>query len=87
MHSGRPWPSEAAGSSVHEGKRDRPSMISMPLDDFTKGKVTGDGYLKPSKRNLADLIVTEATLPRAATVLLKLATSARSIREMAADQI
>jgi len=48
-------------------------MVMGSLDSFTSGRVAGDGYLKPAKRNLPDLVVTEPTLQRAASVLLKLA--------------
>ena len=51
----------------------RRTMMMGSLDSFTSGRVAGDGYLKPAKRNLPDLVVTEPTLQRAASVLLKLA--------------
>jgi hypothetical protein len=44
------------------------------LNSFTSGKVASDGYLKPTKRNLPDLVVTEPTLRRAASILMKIAT-------------
>ncbi|WP_241561589.1 hypothetical protein [Pseudomonas veronii] len=43
------------------------------LNSFTSGRVAGDGYLKPVKRNLPDLVVTEPSLRRAASILQKLA--------------
>ena len=50
------------------------SAMSMgALSSFTSGRVAGDGYLKPMKRNLPDLVVTEPSLHRAASVLQKLA--------------
>lgn len=50
------------------------SLILMGvLSSFTKGRVAGDGYLKPVKRNLPDLVVTEPSLSRAASILQKLA--------------
>jgi hypothetical protein len=52
-------------------------MVMGSLDSFTSGRVAGDGYLKPAKRNLPDLVVTEPTLQRAASVLLKLANCLR----------
>jgi hypothetical protein len=54
-------------------------MVMGSLASFTSGRVAGDGYLKPAKRNLPDLVVTEPTLQRAASVLLKLATCFRDI--------
>ncbi|MGJ7513540.1 hypothetical protein ACSFE6_04280 [Pseudomonas baetica] len=51
----------------------RRTMVMGSLDSFTSGRVAGDGYLKSAKRNLPDLVVTEPTLQRAASVLLKLA--------------
>lgn len=51
----------------------RRTMVMGSLDSFTSGRVAGDGYLKPAKRNLPDFVVTEPTLQRAASVLLKLA--------------
>lgn len=55
----------------------RRAMIIGPLSSFTSGRVASDGYLKPAKRNLPDLVVTEPTLPRAASILMKLATRFR----------
>lgn len=55
----------------------RRTMVMGSLASFTRGRVAGDGYLKPAKRNLPDLVVTEPTLQRAASVLLKLATCFR----------
>ena len=55
----------------------RPSMLIGSLDAFTAGRIAGDGYLKPKKRNLPDFFVTELTLQRAAAILLKLATAFR----------
>lgn len=55
----------------------RRTMVMGSLASFTSGRVAGDGYLKPAKRNLPDLVVTEPTLQRAASVLLKLATCFR----------
>lgn len=50
------------------------SLVLMGvLSSFTKGRVAGDGYLKPVKRNLPDLVVTEPSLSRAMSVLQKLA--------------
>ncbi|WP_256681356.1 hypothetical protein [Pseudomonas sp. R11-23-07] len=50
------------------------SLILMGvLSSFTKGRVAGDGYLKPVKRNLPDFVVTEPSLSRAASALQKLA--------------
>lgn len=57
----------------------RRTMVMGSLASFTSGRVAGDGYLKPAKRNLPDLVVTEPTLQRAASVLLKLATCFRDI--------
>ncbi|MHA6127941.1 hypothetical protein ACX3YD_17445 [Pseudomonas fluorescens group sp. PF-1] len=51
----------------------RRAMVIGSLDSFTSGRVAGDGYLKPAKRNLPDFVVTEPALQRAASVLLKLA--------------
>lgn len=53
------------------------AMMMGSLDSFTSGKVAGDGYLKPTKRNLPDLIVTEPSLRRAASVLQKLSSHFR----------
>ena len=53
------------------------SLILGSLEPFTQGRVAGDGYLKPAKRNLPDLVVTENTLHRAAAVLQKLAVAFR----------
>ncbi|MGY2400397.1 hypothetical protein [Pseudomonas sp. SDO5271_S396] len=52
----------------------RRTIVMDSLASFTRSRVAGDGYLKPAKRNLPDLVVTEPTLQRAASVLLKLAT-------------
>lgn len=49
------------------------ALLMGSLSSFTSGRVAGDGYLKPAKRNLPDLIVTEPSLHRAASVLQKLA--------------
>ena len=49
------------------------AMLMGSLSSFTSGRVAGDGYLKPVKRNLPDLVVTEPSLRRAASVLQKLA--------------
>lgn len=57
----------------------RRTMVMGSLVSFTSGRVAGDGYLKPAKRNLPDLVVTEPTLQRAASVLLMLATCFRDI--------
>jgi hypothetical protein len=54
-------------------------MIMGSLSSFTSGRVDSDGYLKPAKRNLPDLVVTEPTLRRAASILMKLATSVRDL--------
>lgn len=51
----------------------RSAMMIGSLGSFTSGRVAGDGYLKPTKRNLPDFVVTEPTLLRAASVLQKLA--------------
>jgi hypothetical protein len=51
----------------------RSAMLIGSLGSFTSGRVAGDGYLKPAKRSLPDLVVTEPTLHRAASVLQKLA--------------
>ena len=51
----------------------RSAMLMGSLSSFTSGRVAGDGYLKPAKRSLPDLVVTEPTLHRAASVLQKLA--------------
>ncbi|WP_232965862.1 hypothetical protein [Pseudomonas palleroniana] len=48
------------------------AMIMGSLDSFTSGKVARDGYLKPAKRNLPDLVVTAHSLRRAASFLQKL---------------
>lgn len=61
--------SEAAPNKT----RARRTMVMGSLDSFSSGRVAGDGYLKPAKRNLPDLVVTEPALQRAASVLLKLA--------------
>ena len=53
------------------------AMMVGSLDSFTSGKIAGDGYLKPMKRNLPDLIVTEPSLRRAASVLQKLSSRFR----------
>ncbi|MGH8419977.1 MAG: hypothetical protein ACRER8_22290 [Pseudomonas sp.] len=60
--------------------REYRSLLLGSLSAFTSGKVAGDGYLKPAKRSLADLIVTEHTLRRAAAFLVKLANSLRKAR-------
>lgn len=49
------------------------AMLMGSLSSFTSGRVAGDGYLKPMKRNLPDLVVTEPSLHRAASFLQKLA--------------
>ncbi|MCF7532054.1 hypothetical protein [Pseudomonas petrae] len=49
------------------------------LNSFTSGRVASDGYLKPTKRNLPDLVVTEPTLHRAASILMKIATQFRDL--------
>lgn len=49
------------------------AMLMGSLSSFTSGRVAGDGYLKPVKRNLPDLVVTEPSLRRAASILQKLA--------------
>ena len=49
------------------------AMLMGSLSSFTSGRVDGDGYLKPMKRNLPDLVVTEPSLHRAASFLQKLA--------------
>lgn len=48
--------------------------IMGSLNSFTSGRVASDGYLKPTKRNLPDLVVTEPTLHRAASILMKITT-------------
>lgn len=53
------------------------AMLMEALSSFTSGRVAGDGYLKPAKRNLPDLIVTEPSLRRAASVLQKLSSHFR----------
>lgn len=53
------------------------AMLMGALSSFTGGRVAGDGYLKPAKRNLPDLIVTEPSLRRAALVLQKLSSHFR----------
>lgn len=40
------------------------SMLMGSLSSFTSGRIAGDGYLKPAKRNLPDLVVTELSLLR-----------------------
>jgi hypothetical protein len=60
--------------------REYRSLLLGSLSAFTSGKVAGDGYLRPAKRSLADLIVTEHTLRRAAAFLVKLANSLRKAR-------
>ncbi|WP_241766475.1 hypothetical protein [Pseudomonas avellanae] len=57
-----------------KGRIDSRLMVMGSLDPFTAGRVAGDGYLKPMKRNLPDLVVTEPTLHRASTILQKIAT-------------
>lgn len=49
------------------------ALLMGSLSSFTSGRVASDGYLKPAKRNLPDLVVTEPCLRRAASVLQKLA--------------
>lgn len=53
--------------------RARRALVMGSLAAFTNGKVAGDGYLKPHKRNLPDFVVTESSLNRAAAILIKLA--------------
>lgn len=57
----------------------RRAMITGSLSSFTSGRVASDGYLKPAKRNLPDLVVTEPTLRRAASTLMKIATRFRDL--------
>lgn len=83
LRSGAPTEWRKGDQLPHKSKTDRSeplpktavaqrAMIMGSLDSFTSGKVAGDGYLKPTKRNLPDLIVTEPSLRRAASVLQKL---------------
>lgn len=60
-----------------KGRSNSRLMVMGSLEPFTSGRVAGDGYLKPMKRNLPDLVVTEPTLHRAATILQKIATRFR----------
>ncbi len=60
-----------------KGRSDSRLMVMGSLDSFTDGRVAGDGYLKPKKRNLPDLVVTEPTLRMAAMILQKIATRFR----------
>ncbi|MTD19222.1 hypothetical protein GIR22_08670 [Pseudomonas sp. CCM 7891] len=53
------------------------AILMGSLNSFISGRIAGDGYLKPAKRNLPDLVVTESSLRRAASVLQKLANSFR----------
>lgn len=55
------------------------AMLLGSLSSFTSGRVAGDGYLKPVKRNLPDLVVTEPSLRRAASILQKLANRFRDV--------
>lgn len=55
----------------------RHAMIMGSLASFTSGRVSDDGYLRPTKRNLPDIVTTEPTLNRAAAMLTKLATRFR----------
>jgi hypothetical protein len=57
----------------------RRATIMGSLNSFTSGRVASDGYLKPIKRNLPDLVVTEQTLHRAASILMKIATQFRDL--------
>jgi hypothetical protein len=57
----------------------RRAMIMGSLTSFTSRRVDSDGYLKPAKRNLPDLVVTKPTLRRAASILMKLASSVRDL--------
>lgn len=59
---------------IPKAGRARRALIMGSLSSFTSGKVAGDGYLKPAKRNLPDLVVSERTLHRAASILMKIAT-------------
>lgn len=54
---------------ISSNARTRAGIITGSLKAFTSGRTAGDGYLKPLKRNLPDLIVTETTLNKAASVL------------------
>lgn len=85
-------PRSQEGMSVDaalKGLRDSRVMLMGSLESFTDGRVAGDGYLKPKKRNLPDLVVTELTLRRAATILKKIATRFRDYQHrfsVACDQ-
>ena len=68
----KPYPSDGL-----KNEAEYRSILLGSLSAFTSGKVAGDGYLKPAKRSLADLVVTEHTLRRAVAVLVKLANSFR----------
>lgn len=57
----------------------RRAMIMGSLKSFMIGRVASDGYLKPAKRNLPDLVVTAPTLHRAASILMKIATRFRDL--------
>ncbi len=59
--------------------RARRTQVMASLSSFTSGRVAGDSYLKPFKRNLPDFVVTESSLKRAATLLLKLAGAFRGL--------
>ena len=59
--------------------RARRTQVMASLAPFTSGRVAGDGYLKPLKRNLPDFVVTESSLKRAAALLLKLASAFRGL--------
>ena len=73
-----PHKSKAERSEVFPKKAGaQRAMIMGSLDSFTSGKVAGDGYLKPAKRNLPDLIVTALSLRRAASVLQRLSSHFR----------
>lgn len=79
-----PRPSEVdVIEAAPKRKGARPSMLIGSLDAFTAGRVASDGYLKPKKRNLPDFFVTEATLQRAAAIIVKLAAAFR----MAGDHL
>ncbi|KAA8699038.1 hypothetical protein ALQ64_04026 [Pseudomonas cannabina] len=69
-------PRSQEGVSADAALKDRSDsrvMLMGSLDSFTDGRVAGHGYLKPKKRNLPDLVVTEPTLRRAAMILQKIA--------------
>lgn len=70
----------STSDATPQGVREYRSLLLGSLSAFTDGKVAGDGYLKPAKKNLADLVVTEKTLRRAAAFLIKLANSLRKAR-------